>query len=293
MIHNIDVHKDYDKIMGNEDVHYQTFNNMASHFGRDMKAHRHDGFYQVHFLLYGRISILLEDEHYEYVQGPMFILTPPSAPHAFITKEGTIGHVVTVRQSIINPLLENIYAQSIDTIKLKPNFYTLNEDKQDADIIERYFQLIALESQYNNQGKDEVLSCLVKALFAFLFRFCDKVESKINLVKGDVKLFMRFNYLIDDHYKEHLNISDYAKMLGVSETRLKDMCRRQAQSSPKKMILDKLFLEAKNLLKFSDLSVLEIAYHLGFKDPAYFARFFTKLEGICPSKWRSNLGIKN
>ncbi len=52
-----------------------------------------------------------------------------------------------------------------------------------------------------------------------------------------------------------------------------DICRRFANRSPKRLIFDRQLREAKRLLLFSDSAVNEIARQLGFKDPAYFARF--------------------
>lgn len=48
-ITNIDISKDYDETQGSDDVHYQSFARMAAFFGRDMKPHRHDSFFQMHF----------------------------------------------------------------------------------------------------------------------------------------------------------------------------------------------------------------------------------------------------
>ncbi len=50
-------------------------------FGRDMQAHRHDQYFQMHFLDTGQIELQLDDHRYS-VQAPLFVLTPPSVPHA-------------------------------------------------------------------------------------------------------------------------------------------------------------------------------------------------------------------
>lgn len=82
-IANIDISKEYDESMGSNDVHYQSFARMADFFGRDMQAHRHDQFFQMHFLDTGQIELQLDDHRYS-VQAPLFVLTPPSVPHALL-----------------------------------------------------------------------------------------------------------------------------------------------------------------------------------------------------------------
>lgn len=77
-----------------------------------MQVHWHDRFFQVHFLETGKIELQLDSQHYS-VQAPLFILTPPSVPHAFFTEPVSDGHVLTVRQELIWPLLERLYPAAI------------------------------------------------------------------------------------------------------------------------------------------------------------------------------------
>lgn len=63
-IANIDINKDYDESLGTEEVHYQSFSRMAAFFGRDMQAHRHDRYFQMHYLDTGQIELQLDDHRY-------------------------------------------------------------------------------------------------------------------------------------------------------------------------------------------------------------------------------------
>ena len=75
--------------------------------------------------------------------------------------------------------------------------------------------------------------------------------------------------------------------LHLTESRLTDICRRFANRPPKRLIFDRQLREARRLLLFSDSTVSEIAWQLGFKDPAYFARFFSRQVGCSPSSYRA------
>ena len=99
-ITNIDISKEYDESLGTDDVHYQSFARMAAFFGRDMQAHRHDQYFQMHFLDTGQIELQLDDHRYS-VQAPLFVLTPPSVPHAFITESDSDGHVLAAAGSAL------------------------------------------------------------------------------------------------------------------------------------------------------------------------------------------------
>ena len=101
-IANIDISKEYDESLGTDDVHYQSFARMAAFFGRHMLPHRHEQYFQMHFLNSGQIELQLDDHRYS-VEAPLFVLTPPSVPHAFITESDADGHVLTVREDLICP----------------------------------------------------------------------------------------------------------------------------------------------------------------------------------------------
>lgn len=285
IIANIDLGTDYDETQGNDDVHYQTFGNMAAFFGRDMQAHRHDGFFQLHYLETGHITLQLDESRYS-VQAPLFILTPPSVAHAFFTQEDTDGHVLTVRQDLISPLLESLYPTNRDLVEVPAICLSVADKPDDIHTFSHYWALMARESANTDKGRDQVLSSLAQALFTFLLRSIPLDDHHITGVRGEHRLFQRFNQFIDQYYKQHLTVPEYAQKLGVTESRLKDMCRRFANRPPKRLIFDRILREAKRILIFSDSPVSEIAYQLGFKDPAYFARFFNRLVGSSPSQWR-------
>ncbi|MCY1312044.1 4-hydroxyphenylacetate catabolism regulatory protein HpaA [compost metagenome] len=74
--------------------------------------------------------------------------------------------------------------------------------------------------------------------------------------------------------------------MGVTEARLNDICRRIADLPSKRLIHDRVMQEAKRLLLFTGSSANEICYLLGFRDPAYFSRFFARNAGMSPGVYR-------
>ncbi len=92
-------------------------------------------------------------------------------------------------------------------------------------------------------------------------------------MRGELKLFQRFNQMIDSHYHQHWTVPDYARELHLTESRLTDICRRFANRSPKRLIFDRQLREAKRLLLFSDSAVNEIARSWGLKTPPILRAF--------------------
>jgi AraC family transcriptional activator of pobA len=79
-------------------------------------------------------------------------------------------------------------------------------------------------------------------------------------------------------------------MLKVSSKRLRAACAKATGAPPISIIQARLLLEAKRLLRYSEATVAEIAYYLGFEDPAYFSRFFARGCEMSPRQFRQVAG---
>lgn len=163
-IANIDINKDYDESLGTEEVHYQSFSRMAAFFGRDMQAHRHDRYFQMHYLDTGQIELQLDDHRYS-VQAPLFVITPPSVPHAFITESDSDGHVLTVHEELIWPLLEVLYPGTRETFGLPGICLSLADKPDELAALAHYWQLIRRESTAQLPGREHTLALLAQAVF--------------------------------------------------------------------------------------------------------------------------------
>ena len=97
------------------------------------------------------------------------------------------------------------------------------------------------------------------------------------------KTAWRFSKLVSDTISENLTVKDYADRLHISVEKLNELCKESYGQNPKKMILEQKITEAKRLLYFTELSVKEIAFKLGFEDSSYFSRVFKQKTKVSPS----------
>ncbi|MBC0671010.1 4-hydroxyphenylacetate catabolism regulatory protein HpaA [Escherichia coli] len=282
---NIDLVREYDARYAGEDVHYETFARLANFFGRDMRPHWHDRYFQLHYLVTGRITLQL-DEHFYSVRAPLFVLTPPSVPHTFFTEPDSDGHVLTVRQELIWPLVEKLWPGSGDAAMLQGICLSLEGMEHTLAALNHYWPIISLEFQQNKPGREILLQSLAQSIFTILLREAPPNDISTCSVRGEMCLFQKFNRMIDENYRQHLMVPEYAAMLGMSESRLTELCRRFANQSPKRLIFERVSREARRLLLYSEQSINQIALDLGYKDPAYFARFFNRMMGCSPTQFR-------
>ena len=96
-----------------------------------------------------------------------------------------------------------------------------------------------------------------------------------------------FIALVEKNFREEHTVKGYAEKLFITPKALSKRLNHQGYSTPLQIIKDRLILEAKRQLKFSDKSIKEIAFELGFDDPAYFSRLFSKNTTLSPSEFRA------
>lgn len=100
-------------------------------------------------------------------------------------------------------------------------------------------------------------------------------------------LVQEFIALVDKNFKEEHTVAGYAEKLFIAPKSLSKKMNALGYPTPLQLIKDRIILEAKRNLKFTDNSVKEIAFDLGFDDPGYFTRLFGKAVGVSPAKYRA------
>lgn len=103
----------------------------------------------------------------------------------------------------------------------------------------------------------------------------------------DPKCINRFGEMLNSQFNIIHNVSDYALQLNMEPKNLLRKFQRQGLKNPSHIIKKKQLLEIKKLLIYSEKSMREICFEIGFSDPAYFSRFFKKHIGITPKNYRN------
>ncbi|MFT4116691.1 helix-turn-helix domain-containing protein [Bradyrhizobium sp.] len=87
-------------------------------------------------------------------------------------------------------------------------------------------------------------------------------------------------------------MTDYANLLGMTADRLHSLCSRELGRSPSELIQQRVVREAATRLESGTSTVKQVAFALGFKDAAYFSRFFRKHTGEAPGAWRQRVAAR-
>lgn len=169
----------------------------------------------------------------------------------------------------------------------------LTRQTHDGEQARLIFALILGEIRVSGQGSSLIMGAQIIALLAMITRLADGWMTQGNAQAagaatpshGSVTLH-RFLQVLEIHFREHWNVADYAHALGTSERRLALATVRATGKPPLQLIRDRVLHEACLRLEQSPLAVAQVAYGLGFRDPAYFNRFFKRYMAMAPGAWR-------
>jgi AraC-like DNA-binding protein len=143
--------------------------------------------------------------------------------------------------------------------------------------------------ELENPGKAhrEMLETYLRMFLIEVLRMYDeRVDWEVKESDSESRLAEEFIALVEKHFRSMHAVSDYAEKLFVSPKSLAKRLNAHRYKTPTEIIRDRVVLEAKRDLRYTAKTIKEIAFELGFEDPAYFTRYFKKSAGESPQAYR-------
>ncbi len=166
-----------------------------------------------------------------------------------------------------------------------PLIVELSEKEQKSFNLHYEFFLEEFDMVDHIQG--EMLLVLLKRLLIKSVRIARKVLPKEDMPQPKLDVIRKFNLLVEMHYKERHKVGEYAELMNISSKSLSNLFARYFNKTPLKIINERIVLEGKRLLTFSDKNISEISYLLGFEEASHFSKFFKKNVGFSPKHYKA------
>ena len=99
--------------------------------------------------------------------------------------------------------------------------------------------------------------------------------------------FKQFTHLLGEHFREERSVGFYARQLCITPKYLTTLIKRISGQSVSEWIDNYVILEAKTLLRYSTMSIQEIAYYLNFPNQSFFGSYFKRNTGMSPSQYKA------
>lgn len=255
--------------------------------GREMDwtipAHRHEGLHQIQFLERGRISGTVDGRAVQ-ADAPAILLIAPGSVHGFHHTRDTSGHQLTIPSATLQQLLAG--TQLAET-SLGSSFLLTELAPPAHAECATLFAMLGREFHGHDAGRVPALLATATLLAVLLLRLHGAYIQKTQAPGARDALLQRFRALAEQHFREHRGLPFYAQQLGVTPDHLSRSCRNATQQSALQLLHERLMLEARRLLAYTPMSVAEVADTIGYQDPAYFSKFFTRATGHSPSQYRA------
>ncbi len=166
------------------------------------------------------------------------------------------------------------------------NIQLSSVDKKDFELI---FMFLEDEFKVGNFMQAEMLLVLLKRLLiksVRLLKTDDLIDSELD--QPYIEIIRQYNLLVESNFKEKHKVADYAAILNKSPKTLSNLFARYNYKTPSKVINDRIILEAKKLLLYSNKSSKEIAFILGFSEASHFSKYFKNHVGASPKMFKKN-----
>jgi AraC-like DNA-binding protein len=158
--------------------------------------------------------------------------------------------------------------------------------EHEADNFESLWNRLQKEMQSKDDMQIDMLRLMLKQLVILCTRLHKEQNNICEIQKGKLDIVRKLNILVEMHYKSKHSVADYAELLNKSPKTLCNLFLQLHQRTPLHIIQDRILLEARRLLHYTDRSIKEITYELGYEDIQTFSRFFKNNEGVGPKEFR-------
>ena len=220
------------------------------------------------------------------LSAPALMWLPSRARGVFRLDAGSEGFACTVAEDLVwrtlgdNPMLSTL-RPFLDRIALASGdrlAVCLGE-------LEMGFAALVREARGARAGATAMMGFHLGLLLLHLWRASAEAARVVGSGTG-LTTVQRFQQLVELHYRDDHGIADLARLLSVTQSHLHDACRKVTGKTPLTLLHERIVEEARLRLEQTHLSVEQVGYSLGFRDPGYFNRFFKRGAGVSPGQYR-------
>jgi AraC family transcriptional activator of pobA len=269
------------RIVGDRFIHVEPLDDRSRPSNWNIRPHSHANLSHVFFISDGGGRMRADDLTLRF-HSPCLLLVPARCVHAFVFEAETQGMVLTIADGY----WQEITRRDPDLARLFSAPDCIRVDEPERFAIP--FGELQRELSWQAPGHRAAVEGLLISTLVGALRLHHAASARLKSKLGaETSLVACFRGLVETNFRSDLGIPAYAQRLAATPKRLRSACLKVAGQTPLAIVQDRKLLEAKRLMLYSNMTVAEVGYDLGFSDPAYFSRFFKKLAGVSARSFRN------
>ncbi|MBZ6077902.1 helix-turn-helix domain-containing protein [Microvirga puerhi] len=266
-------------------IHCETIQFRSRLHNYVIEPHRHEHLFQILYLANGQADFI-HDEQHRVLHAPCIVTLPAMVVHGYRFTPDVEGVVLTLFENRLPSVLDAAknLLEAFDSVRV----VSLAQKPEAASALENHVAAIADELGSQAPGRLAAVEAHLALALVALYRLQGHGREALSGPRDRALQHLgRFRQMVDQDFRTHKPVADYARRLGLTATHLNRICRDQLGETALGIIQQRLALEARRYLTFTSLSAKEIALALAFEDPSYFNRFFKRQTGQTPMAFRA------
>ncbi len=233
------------------------------------------------FLLFKKCSGTHTVDFIEYKQQDLQVhISFPGQIHSWVTGNDAVGYKLIISKELIE---QSPFASQFASIRSN-RYPVIDLNIESFKEIEAEFLSISQELE-REKTRASILNLKTQLVTALVNNLIEQYTDKIIPISQH-PILSKFDMLIQEHYKTHKKVKNYADLLFISSNYLNTIVRQHLNMSAKEIINKRILLEGKRLLQGSNMSIKEITFYLGFATVSHFSNFIKEKTGFKPSHYR-------
>ena len=254
-----------------KNLSFRVFELSEENLSQYLKPHKKDHFF-ILVIEKGKLQLHIEDKIHSLKTGQISVVFPEQVHFISNCSEDLKGKIILFEEILFcSDILKNelsTYNVNLST-QLNCTILSAEDFEQSVNAI----RIIKGIYEHPSLVKKEQARFQIKIFLLGLIESVHGLHPILHKETVDKPIYVRFKKLLNEHYKQHRTVQYYAEELAITTKKLNSITKKHCGETAIQAIHNRILIEIKRQLMFSDLSHKEIAFDLGFNSPSALNKF--------------------
>ena len=242
----------------------------------------------------GESDFSINLKHFKVKPNDLVIGSPGDLMQSTVNEGTYLSQTLMVSSNFLKEMYIslNSFMPFFASRKEHPVFHLTDDEVQE---LREYFLLILdavkrKDDYFCIDITKRLIAAYMYKLGSIIYRHRPELQAEANKpIKREETLFKQFINLVSEHHRKERRVDFYAEQLFLSPKHFSTVIKKVSGKTAGQWIDEYVILEAKTLLKYSAMSIQEVAYYMNFPNPSFFGKYFKHHTGMSPSEYKAQI----